>query len=70
MPIYARIEKGRVVELFDPPAVHARQPIAALFHPGLEWVDTSRYRRMPAVGWRFVNGAFLPPEAPDAAVHG
>lgn len=58
MKTYARIQDGTVAEL-----LRTDMPIAALFHPGLTWVDVSDQPGV-AEGWSFNGTRFEKPIIP------
>jgi len=53
---FARIQNGRVVEVFTHPT-----DISSMFHPSLVWVDVSSLHIDVAEGWSYDGTAFLPP---------
>jgi hypothetical protein len=56
MRIFARIQDGRVAELFRCPT-----NILSMFHPTLVWVDVSSENSTIAEGWRYDGSVFSPP---------
>ena len=55
MKTYARIDAGKVVELFE-----TEGDISTMFHPSLQWVEITKVK--PAVGVGFLyDGEFSPP---------
>ncbi len=55
MKTYARIEDGRIVELFRTDA-----DIRRLFHASLNWVDVTAQQGAD-VGWAYDGANFMPP---------
>lgn len=59
MRIWARIDHGTVVEMFEA----AR--IDGMFHPSLTWIDITDSAPRPQIGWTYAGGSFAAP-APQA----
>jgi len=53
---FARIQDGRVVELFTHPT-----DISSMFHPALVWLDVSSMNPTVAEGWNYDGVALSPP---------
>ena len=52
--MYARIEDGKVAELFE-----TNEDITEMFHPDLNWVQAPDDVGVQC-GWSYVDGSFLP----------
>lgn len=59
--VFARVDRGLVVELFN-----SRIAPARLFHDGLTWFDVTAVSPLPQVGWTYdaIRSAFAPPPPP------